>query len=349
MPPRKRVNYDEKYEHPGYEAGRTDFFRPDRWKRPYVPVDGEKYLKVYSRASSFALPIEDRSNLEKWFKRQVMLGTAAREDLQLAALAHRNDKHKLDDLAEQAMAEAKSGARATIGTAVHALTEELDAGAQVPETLPRAYRADLEAYKAATKDVEVISAEHSVVCDELKVAGTFDRLVRYQGKVYIADIKTGSTTDFSGLTFAVQLACYAHGSLFDLEHYERTEWPSEPPDRERALVIHLPAGEGRCSLKWLDIRDGWDAAHLASVAKALQKRTDWFEVITEEESTVETAADTGGSLFDPTDTIWQVVNNCRSITETRAAYSQLVAAGHSKDAVLAACLERNKMFEGNAA
>lgn len=333
--------------HPGHRAGRDDFER-DGWGRPLVPDPDTGEMVAYSRASSFARPLENRHNLELWLCRQTALGVAARSDLQLSVLAHKENKKVLDDLVKQAQEEAKSSSRATIGTALHALTEAVDRGEQLPEGLSDTYAADLAAYKAATKDLEVVAMEQRVVCDELKVAGTFDRVVRYKGKLVVADIKSGASTDYSGLTFAVQVACYAHGLLFNLDAYERMAWPGgETPRHDHALVIHLPAGEGRCSLKWLDIREGWEAAHMASVVKTLQKKKDWFEEIVSEQVEPPASGD-GGSLFDATDTIWQVVNNCQNIDETRAAYSQLVAAGHNKDAVLAACLERNKKF-GTAA
>ena len=48
-----------------------------------------------------------------------------------------------------------------------------------------------------------------------------------------------------------------------------------PPVRQdRALIIHLPAGQARCDLHWIDITAGWDAAHLAAAARTWRSRRD---------------------------------------------------------------------------
>lgn len=40
-------------------------------------------------------------------------------------------------------------------------------------------------------------------------------------------------------------------------------------DLERAIIIHLPAGTGQCTLHWVDINAGWEAVQLAA------KVRDW--------------------------------------------------------------------------
>jgi hypothetical protein len=47
-----------------------------------------------------------------------------------------------------------------------------------------------------------------------------------------------------------------------------------PVSLERALVIHLPAGQARCELHWLDIAAGWEAARLAATVRAWRARRD---------------------------------------------------------------------------
>src|SRR4051812_961950 len=179
----------------------------DRYGRPLVvPNTGGKPVP-YTRCTTFVDCLEDKFNLQKWEKRMVALGLADRPDLLLAAAAHRDDKNKLNEICDNAKEAAKASASATTGTALHALTEQHDRG-QTLGVLPADAKADLAAYVAATEPFEHLGIEEFVVHDGFKIGGTFDRLVRYNGQTYIADLKTGSV-DFGMGKIAMQLAVYA--------------------------------------------------------------------------------------------------------------------------------------------
>jgi hypothetical protein len=90
--------------------------------------------------------------------------------------------------------------------------------------------------------LEILGVERFTVLDDLKIGGTHDRTVRYQGRQYISDLMTGSI-EYGALKIAMQLAVYSRSVLYDHRTFERT--PLDV-DQERALVIHLPAGPGRC-------------------------------------------------------------------------------------------------------
>ncbi|MFF0860923.1 hypothetical protein ACFYUV_04120 [Nonomuraea sp. NPDC003560] len=243
----------------------------DRWGRPLiVPASGGKPV-AYTRTTTFVGCLEDTYNLSRWQQRMVALGLAERPDLVLAVGAHRDDRDKLNELVDDAMDAAKAHAAAEIGTALHKLTEPLDLGQPIG-VVPDAYRADLEAYQRATARLEVVGIERFAVLDELKVAGTHDRTVRYQGREYIADIKTGSI-EYGALKIAMQLAVYAHSSLYDPSTCERAQLQV---DQERAIVIHLPAGQGRCELHWVDIAAGWEAVQVAAQVRAWRSRKGLF-------------------------------------------------------------------------
>jgi hypothetical protein len=238
----------------------------DRWQRPLIiPPDGGR-PQPYARWSSYGDVLEDRYNLEKWKVRTAAVGLADRPDLLLSVAAHRDDKRKLDGLCEQALEAAKGTSAATTGTALHKLTEAVDAGVPLP-TLPPSAAADLDAYRAATAGLKVVAVEQFVVCDEIRAAGTFDRVVEVDGTRYVADIKTGDVKWGIG-KIAVQLAGYSRSVAYDPSDGSRTDLDV---DQDRALVIHLPQGEAVCSLLWVDIVQGWSGVLMARQVREWRK------------------------------------------------------------------------------
>lgn len=236
----------------------------DRYGRPLiVPPDGGKPV-AYTRATTIADTIDDRYNLELWKCRQTALGLADREDLLLGVAAHRDDKKQLNKLVASAIEAAKSSAGATTGTALHALSELVDAGRELP-VLPDTALADLAAYREATAALSVQAVEQFVVLDDVRVAGTADRIVEHQGRRYIADLKTGRSVSYAMGSIAQQLAIYAHGEAYDVATGQRS--PLDV-DQEWAIVVHLPAGTGECVLHWVNIAHGWEAVQLSMRVRA---------------------------------------------------------------------------------
>lgn len=235
----------------------------DRFGRPMVvPPNGGKPV-AYTRCTTFVGALEDRYNLGQWEKRMVALGMGRRPDLVLSAASLTpDDKGELDKLTDAAKEAAGSGASATIGTALHKLTERFDRNQNVGE-VPEAYSADLKAYWEATKAFDVVHVERFCVLDSLRIGGTPDLIVEYEGRRYIADKKTGSV-DYGQLKIAMQLAVYSRSLMYHIP--AGLAIPRREPldvDQDRAIVIHLPAGTGTCELKWVDIRRGWDAVQVA--------------------------------------------------------------------------------------
>lgn len=245
----------------------------DRWGRPLVvPPDGGKPV-AYTRCTTFVGVLEDTFNLARWQQRTVAVGLSDRPDLQLSVVAHREDKHELNKICQQAIDAGKGKSGAITGTALHKLTERVDRKEDLG-TIPESYKADLRAYWRQTQDLEPVELEAFVVHDKLRIGGTFDRLVKFQGQHYVADIKTGSTLHFGAGKHAMQLATYANSTRYDHATQERTPLP---PDLSRAwgIVIHLPAGTGTCSLHWVDIKSGWYAVtELAAPVRQWRARQD---------------------------------------------------------------------------
>lgn len=260
---------------PAPEIGR------DRYGRPLVvPTNGGKPV-AYTRATTYIDVLEDKYNLQKWMQRMVALGLASRPDLLLSVSAHREDKRQLDRICDDAREAAAASAKATTGTALHALTELIDRGQPLPEGLPANVLASLDAYKAATADLKPVHIERFCVQDKLKVGGTPDRILRLGRKkqLYIGDIKTGSI-EWGVLKIAMQLALYSRSRLYDIATGERTYHEA---DTTRGLIIHLPAVEdpadARCELHWISLEEGWNAVLVARDVR--EKRALKFRDLTE--------------------------------------------------------------------
>lgn len=240
----------------------------DRWGRPMIiPPDGGK-AKAYTRVTTFIDVLDDRYNLELWKLRQAAIGLADRPDLLLAVSAHRDDKKKLDRICSDAMEAAKSSAGATTGTALHALTELVDAGRDLP-VVPADAKADLDAYWAAMAPFEIVAMEQFGVHDELQVGGTWDRIVGYAGRRFVADLKTGTTIDYSISKIAMQLALYSRCMAYEPGTGARR--PLEV-DQRNGLVIHLPAGSGQCHLHWVSLEAGWEGIQIARQVREWRTR-----------------------------------------------------------------------------
>jgi len=249
----------------------------DRWGRPMVtPPSGGKQIP-YQRVTTFVGVLEDTYNLARWQMRMVALGLVDREDLLLAAAAHREDKDKLNKICEDASEAAKAHAAATTGTALHSLVDQHDRGTLNLQKVPAAYRADIEAYDRATKHLQVVAIEQFGVIDDLRVAGTWDRVYSYQGRRFIGDTKTGSIEYGMG-KIAMQLGVYAHCQAYEHQGNHRT--PLDV-DQKRGIIVHLPAGTGTCQLHWVDIEAGWEtASNLAPAVHEWRKRKGLAEPFT---------------------------------------------------------------------
>jgi hypothetical protein len=252
----------------------------DRWGRYVLPDPETGKERSWTRATTVSGILSDRYNLELWARRMVALGLAKRPDLlalvqsgvRLAGTP--NGKRTLNRVVDQALEAGNSEQRANIGTAIHAATESMDLG--LPWELPVPYDRDVEKYGAemdkrkflVLEDDSGPWVERIVLCPKLEIAGTLDRVfvTPIHDLPVIADIKTGSTVHFSELEHAIQQSIYANAT-----HYwdPTTEALAPMPavDKDHALIIHVPAGTGRCEVHELDIVRGWKAAMIAAEVK----------------------------------------------------------------------------------
>lgn len=251
-------------------ADRQDIPRHPRWGGPMIVPEGGGKPVYYARVSSFAKVLDDASGLNNWYGRQTALGLARRPDLMhRVATTKADDKNGLNEIVAQAMAAAESSAAANLGTALHSATEHVDLGGDL-DVLPADLRADVAAYQSATANLQMLAMEQFIVIDDMKLGGTFDRLVRLpDGRVIVADLKTGKhAATYGQQTAAIQMACYAHGHLYTVDG---SRHPMTGVDTSVGLLIHLPVGTGTCSLHLLDLTLAWQMAQVSSAVKTWRK------------------------------------------------------------------------------
>ncbi|MGW2539814.1 hypothetical protein ACWC5I_02850 [Kitasatospora sp. NPDC001574] len=286
---------------------RREVPRDGRGRPLVVPKAGGKPRSL-TRVTTYIDCIEDKSALSSWGKRMTLFG-ASRQPSLLSGLRDLTPessagKAALNYAAERAVDIAGANDRRERGTHLHALSELVDQGEELPAGTSHTDLSDMAAYKAATAEFDVVAVEQFVVVDELGTGGTFDRLLRYSGPgpdgrhvegQFIGDLKTGSSVEYGGLKMATQLAVYSRGELYDysrfpvdqrdrkaLDSWKRTETPSRlaaaayrplPAVRQDlGIIIHLPAGEARCTLYWADLQLGWEAARLALDIRRMRSR-----------------------------------------------------------------------------
>lgn len=250
----------------------------DRWGRYLLPVPGSPKPVAHTRVTTLVRAIDDTSNLEKWACRMAVIGVAQRPDLRAMVLSHVDDRDQLNRVVATAKEVAKSSAGANTGTALHRMCEHVDLG--LPLDGVDEWQADLDAYRRTldTNGVEVLAdwVERIVRVPDLRAAGTFDRLVRVGGRLVVADIKTGSI-DYGHATIPAQLACYAHGAVWNGDSDTSEAANAYQPltelgvDQSRGLIIHLPAGTGECTLHWVDLEAGWEIAQLCHTVREWRK------------------------------------------------------------------------------
>lgn len=263
-------------------------------------IDGTEsttHYVTYTRASTLGKTLESDYGIQQWARRMIVHGLSRRHDLVLKAAAiptvtEDADKKALTEVAEEALEAAKATAGGTKGTALHSLSERVDAGEDMA-WLPPDAREALAAYRRLMAAVRVVASETFVVCDELEAAGTFDRVVELLADVpapdgttipagtrVVVDLKTSATADYFGPKFACQQAVYAHGLPYT-HTGGRGTWPDgRAPSRRWALILHVPLETSADAGFWLvDLHEGLELAHIARTVRALSDHDGLFHPV----------------------------------------------------------------------
>jgi len=246
----------------------------DRWGRPLIkPLNGGKALP-YTRISTMAKALDDKTALTQWKCKQTALGLSKRGDLITKVRASGGDARVMAEVVNEAMIAAESDASANVGTALHSFTERIDEGVDPLDIIDAGDElyGDLLAYREATRHVTMKAAELFVIVDELQAAGSFDRLVELPGHgLMVADLKTGQHEPKYPHGVTQQIAMYAHGTLYDPDQGRIATLADLGVRTDVGLLIHLPAKKSTCDLYLLDLNHGWQLARTAFAVRASYK------------------------------------------------------------------------------
>ena len=133
-----------------------------------------------SRTTKFIDVVDDKEGLIKWLNRKTLLGASlapglVQKVLDVESPDSREGKALLDRYVKEAQDAAHADLKALAGTSIHEIFEDYDEGRDTGFLLDE-MQVLLDAYKVATKDLEMVGVELFGVEDTYEVAGTLDRL-----------------------------------------------------------------------------------------------------------------------------------------------------------------------------
>lgn len=203
----------------------------DQWNRYRIPsADGVQPAvnKGRTRVSTIAKVGSDETLLQDRAERLIVAGLGANAELNAQAMAAaampedtnaeaKKKKAALRRVAALAFEAAGGNEKRDRGTAFHELTDAINRGQDV--TIPEELQPEIEAYYNALEEhhLQVIPElmERVVLCP-YDTGGAFDNIMRRWNpdaesyELVIVDLKTGSTLEFSWLSFLIQLWMYAN-------------------------------------------------------------------------------------------------------------------------------------------
>lgn len=285
---------------------------------PGVVTEGDRFVlanqrdskrgNYYSRASSACRELEDEYRLERWKRRTAVQGVSRDPGLlarmQSMRILEQDDpgfsanRDEWDSLAELAIDAGKGGVGAAQGTAFHLLTERRDAGEDL-SYLPANLRRALDTWDAMMGLFTIHGTEQFVVCDELGIAGTYDRLLEPTelleiahpktgailghvgpGDRIIGDLKSGRQAKYFGPKYLGQQLPYAAGTPYT-HAGGRMEWPGGVrPSQDWAVIPHISHLDGgaTAALHWVNLARARQAYEVREVLRAFRKLDDMFVI-----------------------------------------------------------------------
>jgi len=232
---------------------RVDPARPEAKRGRYTlpnPLTGKS--KSWQRVTNFVKMTDDTYHLELWKQRNIIksfsqMAVDGRVDIrQVVKHDVKQDRNRLNKMAETALDVAEAFKMADEGTALHTSTELADyAGGdlnRVPVHHRRKVRMYLDALAIHGLTVVPGMIERVTVSMRYECAGKFDRIYRLaDGTCVIGDLKTGDSLDLAFPSIAAQLECYEDGinehGVFDGRGYNTSIKVRE----DFGIVVHLPS------------------------------------------------------------------------------------------------------------
>jgi hypothetical protein len=234
-----------------YQIPRYPLDRPMR--QGEAPIRGEGMLQNWTRASTVVDTHKDKEGLVKWRARLVAKGMGDREDLvALAAAARLSDRTTLNNVATQAFDHAKGQAASNLGSALHGFLERTLNGER-DLVIPERWRGDVAGVLATFQDHGIVlNPDHQelvIVRPDLKdgdaagLAGRFDLLGEYQGRLTVIDYKTGSDPlEYGAWEIQQKGGLYATGwAIWDGEYWH----PMPAVRQDLTLMVHVLPGQGK--------------------------------------------------------------------------------------------------------
>ncbi len=265
----------------------------DSKDRPLIVPPGGDEPVAYERISRVGGWTDSLDWLMDWRLGHLAIGMARSPDLCMMAAACEdwNDPH-IRDIVETAHDRAGGNYKANWGTAFHAHTDPGADPARLPDEMQDPARAYYLAMERA--GARVVRHEVFVVNDLLQIAGTLDTLALHDDLgLHVQDKKTGH---YKAMPFAIQTSCYANGEgVLDMDELREGRWAGRhdlrvdpatgedygPVNLERGVIAHVPRPEPgshtRCSLRKVNIKRGWQAAHRAVLVHEDQTCGEWTE------------------------------------------------------------------------
>jgi len=234
----------------------------------------------YTRATTVAGMLSDKSGINKWDKAMVALGLALRPDLlsQVHAIDFEDSTQKpiLYGICDRAHKAGGGDKASDLGTAWHAIAHQ---AAEEPDWMPPApYDRDIAALRETLRvaGLEIVGRmnERMMVNDDWRIAGTADLILTDGTDLFFADYKTGREVKYSGLDYSIQLAIYANCQNLYIQHPTDPlldiREPMPPVSKSTGIIIHIRPGSGHCDLYWLDLEIGLEALELAMEVRVMR-------------------------------------------------------------------------------
>lgn len=253
----------------------------DRWDRYLIVPNGEKKPVAHTRVTTVAKAMDDGYGVTDWKVRMSALGFAVDPILygQLCALVPDSmetlDKYAVSKLCDKATTKAGGDDARDNGNILHAATEQVDRGRKLH--MPDTYQRDIDAYQEKLAELEIrirpdLIERHVVIPGLAEpIAGKADRFVEFGSTLKTFDLKAGKVASYSWLAFAIQLALYSRAATF-YNAKTKTHEPVPEIDQDIGMICHLPAGQAKCDIYFVDLNLGWLAAQHALAVRTWRKR-----------------------------------------------------------------------------
>ena len=265
--------------------GAPDFGRGRYGWAKVAQPDGSEEL--YRRASSMSSHLDDKQGLIDWTAAMVAFGMAKDKSLlaNFSVLDWKADKPKLKEMLAKAKDLGGGSTAADLGTAFHTAFEKDALGTPIPDDrLPEGFANAIHHLKLFMQEwgLEIAGTEVRVVNDEHRIAGTADLILKATrdietpfgkinaGQGFIADLKTGSVSELSGLSMGMQLGIYSHSRVYDVMTGERKPWPVNMA-RYVGLILKVDIAAGAVVPWWLNLTDAYANVEWAFKIQEIRK------------------------------------------------------------------------------